>query len=77
MSYKFENLKGTRTEANLKAAYAGESQARVKYEYYASEAKKQAIPFFPTFLMRLPETRESTQKSGSRFCMTAAFRQPI
>lgn len=40
MSYKFENLKGTRTEANLKAAYAGESQARVKYEYYASEAKK-------------------------------------
>jgi rubrerythrin len=34
------NLKGTRTEANLMAAYAGESQARVKYEYYASKAKK-------------------------------------
>lgn len=34
------NLKGTRTEANLMAAYAGESQARVKYEYYASQAKK-------------------------------------
>lgn len=34
------NLKGTKTEANLMAAYAGESQARVKYEYYASQAKK-------------------------------------
>lgn len=34
------NIKGTRTEANLMAAYAGESQARVKYEYYASQAEK-------------------------------------
>lgn len=34
------NLQGTKTEANLKAAFAGESQARVKYEYYASKAKK-------------------------------------
>ena len=33
-------LKGTRTEENLKKACAGESQARVKYEYYASRAKK-------------------------------------
>lgn len=35
-----KELKGTKTEANLKEAYAGESQARVKYEYYASQAKK-------------------------------------
>ena len=34
------NLKGTRTEANLMAAFAGESQARNKYTYYASKAKK-------------------------------------
>ena len=33
-------LKGTKTEANLKAAFAGESQARNKYTYYASKAKK-------------------------------------
>ncbi len=33
-------LKGTRTEANLLAAFAGESQARNKYTYYASKAKK-------------------------------------
>ncbi len=33
-------LKGTKTEANLWAAFAGESQARNKYSYYASKAKK-------------------------------------
>ncbi len=34
------NLKGTKTEQNLMAAFAGESQARNKYSYYASKAKK-------------------------------------
>ena len=34
-------LKGTRTEANLMAAFAGESQARNKYTYYASKAKSE------------------------------------
>ena len=33
-------LKGTKTEANLQAAFAGESQERNKYTYYASKAKK-------------------------------------
>ena len=36
----YMNLKGTKTEANLLAAFAGESQARNKYTYYASKAKK-------------------------------------
>lgn len=35
------NLKGTKTEKNLMAAFAGESQARNKYTYYASVAKKE------------------------------------
>lgn len=34
------DLKGTKTEANLMAAFAGESEARNKYTYYASKAKK-------------------------------------
>ena len=33
-------LKGSKTEANLLAAFAGESQANTKYRYYASKAKK-------------------------------------
>ncbi len=35
------NLKGTKTEANLWAAFAGESQARNKYTYYASKARSE------------------------------------
>lgn len=36
-------LKGTKTEQNLLAAFAGESQARNKYTYYASQAKKEGF----------------------------------
>jgi rubrerythrin len=35
-----KSLKGTQTEKNLLAAFAGESQARNRYTYFASEAKK-------------------------------------
>ena len=35
-----KDLKGSKTEANLLAAFAGESQARNKYTYYASKARK-------------------------------------
>lgn len=35
-----KELKGTKTEQNLQTAFAGESQARNKYSYYASKAKK-------------------------------------
>lgn len=34
-------LKGSKTEKNLEIAFAGESQARNKYTYYASKAKKE------------------------------------
>ena len=34
------DLKGSKTEANMQAAFAGESQAHTKYQYYASKAKK-------------------------------------
>ena len=36
-----KDLKGTKTEANLREAFAGESMARGKYTYYASKAKKE------------------------------------
>ena len=36
----YEKLKGSKTEQNLMTAFAGESQARNKYSYYASKAKK-------------------------------------
>ncbi|MEA2054688.1 MAG: rubrerythrin family protein [Candidatus Thermoplasmatota archaeon] len=36
-----KNLKGTETEKNLLASFAGESQARMRYTYFASKAKKE------------------------------------
>lgn len=36
-----KSLKGTKTEQNLQTAFAGESQARNKYTYFASQAKKE------------------------------------
>jgi rubrerythrin len=36
-------LKGTKTEQNLLKAFAGESQARMRYDYFASQAKKEGL----------------------------------
>ena len=44
-----ENLKGTKTEKNLMEAFAGESQARNKYTYYASKAKKEGYEQIAAF----------------------------
>lgn len=40
-----ENLKGTKTEKNLEAAFAGESQARNKYTYFAEVARKEGYHY--------------------------------
>jgi rubrerythrin len=37
------SIKGTKTEQNLLKAFAGESQARMRYNYYASVAKKEGL----------------------------------
>ncbi len=38
-----ENLKGTKTEQNLLKSFAGESQARMRYDYFAKQAKKDGL----------------------------------
>ena len=40
---------GTQTEKNLREAFSGESQARNKYTYFASKAKKRDLSKFPPF----------------------------
>jgi len=40
-----ENLKGTKTEKNLQASFAGESQARNKYTYFAKVARKEGYHY--------------------------------
>lgn len=44
-------LKGSKTEANLLAAFAGESQAHTKYQYYASRAKSEGYVQFSNIFL--------------------------
>jgi len=44
-----EKLKGTKTEKNLMEAFAGESQARNKYTYFASKARKEGFEQIAAF----------------------------
>lgn len=58
-------LKGSKTEKNLQAAFAGESQARNKYTYYASVAKKAGYEQIKAFFEERPTTKKNTLRSGS------------
>lgn len=55
-------LKGSRTEANLLAAFAGESQARNKYTYFASKAKKEGYEQIAELFMKTAENEKEHAK---------------
>ncbi|MDR1066154.1 MAG: rubrerythrin family protein [Clostridiales bacterium] len=55
-------LKGSRTEANLMAAFAGESQARVKYQYYAAKAKKDGFEQIAKFFTETSDNEKEHAK---------------
>ena len=56
------DLKGTKTEANLAAAFAGESQARNKYTYYASKAKKDGYEQIAALFLETAENEKEHAK---------------
>ncbi|OGS18274.1 MAG: rubrerythrin [Elusimicrobia bacterium RIFOXYA2_FULL_50_26] len=59
-----KSIKGTMTEKNLLAAFAGESQARNRYTYFASVAKKEGFEqIFSIFL----ETADNEKEHAKRF----------
>ncbi len=55
-------LKGSRTEANLLAAFAGESQARNKYTYYASKAKKEGYEQIASLFLQTADNEKEHAK---------------
>ena len=55
-------LKGSRTEANLAAAFAGESQARNKYTYFASVAKKEGYEQIAEIFLKTAENEKEHAK---------------
>jgi rubrerythrin len=59
-----KSLKGTRTEQNLLKAFAGESQARNRYEFFASQAKKEG---FEQIAAIFQETANQEKAHAKRF----------
>ena len=57
-----KNLKGTKTEKNLMEAFAGESQARNKYSYFASVAKKEGYEQIAAIFMETAENEKEHAK---------------
>ena len=55
-------LKGSRTEKNLQAAFAGESQARNKYTYFASVAKKEGYEQIAAIFLETAEQEKEHAK---------------
>ena len=57
-----KELKGTKTEQNLMAAFAGESQARNKYTYFASKAKKEGYEQIAALFLETAENEKEHAK---------------
>lgn len=56
------DIKGTKTEQNLKDAFAGESQARNKYTYFASVAKKEGYEKIAAFFLETADNEKEHAK---------------
>ena len=56
------NLKGSKTEQNLMTAFAGESQARNKYTYFASVAKKEGYEQIASIFLETAENEKEHAK---------------
>lgn len=61
------NLAGTKTEQNLKAAFAGESQARNKYTYYADVARKEGYEQIATVFEETANHEKAHARRAANF----------
>lgn len=74
-----KSIKGTKTEKNLLAAFAGESQARNRYTFFASAAKKEGYEQISRFFLETAENEKEHAKvffkylEGGELEITAAF----
>ena len=57
-----KELKGSKTEANLRAAFSGESEARNKYTYFASQAKKDGYEQIAQLFLETAENEKEHAK---------------
>jgi rubrerythrin len=74
-----KSIRGTRTEKNLLAAFAGEAQARNRYTYFASAAKKEGLEQISAIFLETAENEKEHAKvffkylEGGEVEITAAY----
>ena len=68
-------LKGSKTESNLMAAFAGESQARNKYTYFASKAKKEGYEQIASIFEETAIMKKNMLRCGLNYLMVEIFLQ--
>lgn len=61
------NLKGTKTEKNIFEAFSGESQARNKYSYFASVAKKEGMEQISAIFLETADNEKEHAKRLAKF----------
>ena len=59
-----KSIKGTRTEKNLGISFAGESQARMRYTYFASAAKKEGYEQIAAIFTETRQTKKRNMRNG-------------
>ena len=62
-----KELKGTKTEQNLMTAFAGESQARNKYTYFASKAKKEGYEQIAAIFLETADNEKEHAKMWFKY----------
>ena len=67
------SLKGTRTEQNLLKAFAGESQAKNRYEFFAKQAKKEGFEQISAIFEIKAEKERSHAKNFFKFLISKSL----
>jgi len=71
------DLKGSRTEANLMKAFAGESQARNKYNFWASQAKKEGYEQIAGFFEETADNEKEHAKRLYKLAIGGAIKSTV
>ena len=75
-----KSLKGTRTEKNLLQSFAGESQARNRYTFYASVAKKEGYEQISALFLETADNEKEHAKKFFKFLpwsISSWLKEPI
>ena len=72
-----KELKGTKTERNLQEAFAGESQARNKYTYYASKARKEGYEQIAALFEETAQNEKEHAKMWFKYLQGGAIKDTL